>query len=664
MVIFLSLAVVVLGSVALILWERSQAIEMLDRVLQRHNTIDGAERFISRLKDAETGQRGYLPTERDEYLAPYNEGSVESLVELDALRSFSTPTASQQALLVEIDRLTRMMLDELEETIQLVSSDRSRALEIVNTDFGQKTMADIRTLIDQFMLEEERLLQIYEQAYEARRKIVTASVLGAAAMLLLALGYFASVMSARVAAPMNVLARFANGIRDSADREPSAHDAIDVQAIAMREKGEVSTLAEALLEMRIAIVQREWKLIARAQELEKEVLAREEAEQALVHSQKLEAVGQLSGGIAHDFDNLLNVIMGYSEMLKLDLVHAKPEASEFLDNIIAAVVRGAELTQRLLAFSRKQVLLPERVAANTTVDELRCLLAPTFPERIVVEQILDESLWPVYADRSQLENVLLNLAINARDAMPDGGCLSLTSRNVTVAPSEATARGCSPGDYVALAVVDTGEGIAQENLGRVVEPYFTTKGPGGGSGLGLSMAFGFADQSGGFLDIESEPGAGTRIVLYLPRLNEAEATDRADARRPKCTEAGRDETVLLVEDGEELLSLYARQLRFLGYRVLSAADAQAALALAEQAERVDVLLTDAILAGGTNGYELAQKVVASRPDVRVRFMTRHADTVFADADRTGTAVSILRKPFSLSELSTHVAAAQKEGAPA
>ena len=153
-------------------------------------------------------------------------------------------------------------------------------------------------------------------------------------------------------------------------------------------------------------------------------------------------------------------------------------------------------------------------------------------------------------------------------------------------------------------------------------------------------------------------------MLYLPRLNEAEATDRADARRPKCTEAGRDETVLLVEDGEELLSLYARQLRFLGYRVLSAADAQAALAVAEQAERVDVLLTDAILAGGTNGYELAQKVVASRPDVRVRFMTGHADTVFADADRTGTAVSILRKPFSLSELSTHVAAAQKEGAPA
>ena len=663
-VTFLSLALVVLGSIGLILWERAQAHEMFDRIMRSHSMIDGAERFISRMKDAETGQRGYLLTEREEYLAPYEVGRVEALVELDALRSGSMTNGRQQVLLLEIGRLAHMKLDELEETVQLVTSDRSRALEIVNTDFGQETMADIRLLIDRFLQEEESLLELYEQAHDRRRKVVTVSVLGAAATLLLALGFFASGMSARVAAPINTLARFANGIRDSVETEPTTRDARDAEAVAVREKGEISTLAQALLEMRDAIAEREQKLLFRTRELEREVQAREDAEQALVHSQKLDAIGQLSGGIAHDFNNLLNVIMGYSEMLKQDLELTEPDVVEFLDGIDIAVLRGAELTQRLLAFSCKQVLVPERVAANNTIDELCSLLAPTFPENIKVEQGLEESLWPVHADGSQLENVLLNLAINARDAMPRGGCLRFTSRNVTLSIEAAAARGCAPGDYVVLAVIDDGVGIRSENLSRVVEPYYTTKGPGGGSGLGLSMAFGFAEQSGGFLSIESTPKVGTRIALFLPRHDQAVTVDRVDIGEPRSTEAVRGEIILLVEDGKELLALYERQLRSLGYGVLAAADAQEALALAEQVDHIDVLLTDAILTGDTNGYELSKKVAEMFPNVRVRFMTGYADTVFSDAFRVGTSVNILRKPFSLAELSTHVVAEQDEGVPA
>ena len=380
--------------------------------------------------------------------------------------------------------------------------------------------------------------------------------------------------------------------------------------------------------------------------LVEDVTAFKQAEERARQSQKMEAVGQLTGGVAHDFNNLLAVIIGNAEMLVEDLGEDDPSPSA----ILRAARRGTELTQRLLAFSRRQPLDPQPVALGDLVDGMLGLLTRTLGESIEIEISREAGLWPAMADAGQVENALLNLAINARDAMPGGGRLTLECMNARL--DEACMNGnadTTPGDYTVLAVSDSGSGMPPSVLEHVFEPFFTTKEVGQGTGLGLSMIYGFAKQSGGHVTIYSEEGKGTTVKLYLPRSSENAVpcgpADLADLPR------GRGETVLLLEDDDDVRALAVRILEGMGYRVIAAARAEAAEEALARAERVDLLLSDVVLPGVMNGPDFARKAREIKPSLKILFMSGYPAEA---ARRNGFAdlggAPLLKKPLERRQL--------------
>ena len=336
--------------------------------------------------------------------------------------------------------------------------------------------------------------------------------------------------------------------------------------------------------------------------MQTDITEQRESEARLRQAQKMEAVGQLTGGIAHDFNNLLGVIMGNAEILADRVGDTDPQ----LGAILSATRRGAELTNRLLAFSRRQALAPKSIDLDELILGMTDLLARTLGETILVTATKTPGLWRAVADPGQLENALINLAINARDAMPEGGKLVIETVNMPLRNSAVAKRhGVSTGEYVALLVTDNGHGMTPEVLARAADPFFTTKGVGQGSGLGLSMVEGFARQSGGFLTIESSPGAGAMVKVVLPRAkedSERPASDRK-AREPRA----RGERILVVEDDSGVRDLAVSILKRLGYRVMEAQDGRAALEILQQPEAIDLILTDVVLPGGLSGPELVIK---------------------------------------------------------
>ncbi|HET6518876.1 MAG TPA: PAS domain-containing protein [Geminicoccaceae bacterium] len=387
-----------------------------------------------------------------------------------------------------------------------------------------------------------------------------------------------------------------------------------------------------------------------------DVTERKQAEEALYHAQKMEAVGQLTGGVAHDFNNLLTVIGGNLELLERQ-VQDRPEQLHLITNALTAVFRAADLTNQLLAYSRKQRLNPEIVDCNRLVEDLHDLLRRTLDETIEVRTLARAGLWPCEADRGQLQTVLLNLAVNARDAMPDGGTLVIETDNVRVDDGHAEGTpGLRPGAYVAIAVTDTGHGIPPELLDHVFEPFFTTKEVGKGSGLGLSMAYGFAQQSGGLITIYSEPGCGTTLRLYLPRAAarggaDREATGTTAADDPM---AGGLETVLVVEDDPEVRRLAVDRLSGLGYRVLQAGDGHAALALLEDQPEVDLLFTDLVMPGGMDGLALAEEARRRRPGLKVLYTTGYPERTVGRRRSVDDGARLISKPYRLAELADKV----------
>jgi len=391
------------------------------------------------------------------------------------------------------------------------------------------------------------------------------------------------------------------------------------------------------------------------------------AERELREAQKMEAVGQLTGGIAHDFNNLLAVILGNAELVEDRLGgDDKPTRA-----ILRAVTRGAELTQRLLAFSRRQPLHGRPIDLNELIEETTELLARTLGEVIEIETNLAQDLWSTVADAGQIENATLNLAINARDAMPDGGKLRVETVNVTLDADQAGRRTkLKPGDYVMLGVTDSGAGIAPDDLDHVFEPFFTTKDVGQGSGLGLSMVYGFARQSGGGVEIESQPGLGTTVRLYLPRDNgaaelaaaapaAAEPSAAAPAAQTEDKHAvpqGRGETVLVVEDDFEVRAVAWSMLEGLGYRVLTAEDAKAGIAVLEKMPDVDLLLSDIALPGGVSGPQMVDEARQRHPDLKVLFMSGHGSAFKPHDDRQGRGSEFLVKPFRRRQLAQRVRA--------
>ena len=381
-----------------------------------------------------------------------------------------------------------------------------------------------------------------------------------------------------------------------------------------------------------------------------------DAEDALRQAQKMETLGQLTGGVAHDFNNLLQIVTGNLELLQRGLPEDQARLRRAADNAMAGAERAALLTQRLLAFSRRQPLAPERIDPNRLVSGMSDLLNRTLGETIEVETIQSARIWPVEIDVNQMENALLNLAVNARDAMPDGGKLTIEVANTHIDEDYAAQEAeVSPGQYVLISVSDTGQGMDEDVLSHAIEPFFTTKEVGRGTGLGLSMVYGFIKQSGGHIRVYSERGHGTTVKIYLPRFygplpdNDTGTVSRAT---PVC---GGDETVLVCEDDDKVRAYTVDVLKELGYRVMEADNGAAALqALETASEPIDLLFTDVILPGGMTGADIAQQARAQQPELRILFATGYARNAIIHHGRLDPGVELLTKPFTYAELATKV----------
>jgi signal transduction histidine kinase/CheY-like chemotaxis protein len=392
---------------------------------------------------------------------------------------------------------------------------------------------------------------------------------------------------------------------------------------------------------------------AQSETLRREAEERRRAEDALRQSQKMEAVGQLTGGVAHDFNNLLTIILGNLETAGRLSADGGPELKRCLGAIHRAGERAATLTQRLLAFSRRQPLAPRTVDLNRLVSGMSELLNRTLGEATVIETVLGARLWLTRVDPHELENALLNLVINARDAMQRGGKLTIETANLYLDEDyAATDPEISAGQYVMLAVSDTGTGMSAEVMTRAFEPFFTTKPMGRGSGLGLSMVYGFAHQSGGHVRIYSELGQGTTVKLYLPRWLGEEDQPLPEREVSRGVRAEGQETILVVEDDAEVRAYAARALRELGYRVEEAGNAAAALAILRE-EPIDLLFTDIGLPG-MDGRQLADAARLLHPALKVLFTTGYARNAIVHNGTLDADVDMIPKPFSSEALGRRV----------
>jgi signal transduction histidine kinase/ActR/RegA family two-component response regulator len=379
----------------------------------------------------------------------------------------------------------------------------------------------------------------------------------------------------------------------------------------------------------------------------RDVTEAKNTERQLRHAQKMDAIGQLTGGIAHDFNNILTVITGTIEILAA-AVDDRPQYAAIAKMIDQAADRGAELTRHLLAFARKQPLRPRETDVNALIVETARLLRPTLGEIVEIESVLEGDAWPALVDPNQLTSAMLNLAVNARDAMPNGGKLTLESGNTLLDESYAKTQGdVRPGQYVMITVSDNGSGIPAEIRDKVFEPFFTTKGTGKGTGLGLSMVYGFVKQSGGHIRIYSEEGHGTTVKIYLPRA-EARVEHAPDAQ-PTAPLGGR-ETILIVEDDTLVRQYVTAQLHGLGYGTLEAANATEALAIAGSGANFDLLFTDVIMPGAMNGQQLAREMAAHRVNLKVLFTSGYTENALLDHGRLAPGVLLLAKPYRKSEL--------------
>jgi len=371
-------------------------------------------------------------------------------------------------------------------------------------------------------------------------------------------------------------------------------------------------------------------------------------DEALRKSQRMEAIGQLTGGIAHDFNNLLTIITGNHELLEMELEDA--EQRDLLARANNAALMGARLTSRLLTFARQRRLDPVVLDLNEQVLGMAELLRRTLGETIALGTLLAPRLWPTRTDPSEVENAVLNLAINARDAMPAGGKLVIETRNVRLDERDlASEVGVEPGDYVRLSVSDTGLGMRPEVLARVFEPFFTTKEPGKGTGLGLSVIYGFVKQSGGHVTLYSELGKGTTVNLYLPRVL-ADAEREAGAKPAATATPETGETILLVEDNAEVRSVTAKRLQNLGYSVLQAENAAKAIEILSAGSEVDLVFSDVVMPGGMSGFDLAHWIETNGPAVPVLLTSGFAEDVARAGEPPASALEILRKPYSGAEL--------------
>ena len=412
-----------------------------------------------------------------------------------------------------------------------------------------------------------------------------------------------------------------------------------------------------MLEARVA--ERTRELTEANARLQAEAAERERVEDALRQSQKMEAVGQLTGGLAHDFNNLLQGISGSLDLMRTRAAQGRTaEFGRYIENATASANRAAALTHRLLAFSRRQTLDPKPTNVNRLIGGMEALVRQTMGPGTRVKTRFAAELWPTLCDSNQLESTLLNLVINARDAMPDGGYLLIETTNTVLpdrrgTPGDVSPGNAPPGDYVALAVTDTGAGMAPNVIARAFDPFFTTKPIGQGTGLGLSMVYGFVQQSGGFVRIDSETRQGTTVTICLPRhLGTGAGEVEVEAATPRAATGGA--VVLVVEDEPAVRMIILEVLSDLGYTLIEAADGRAGLHILESRTPVDLLVTDVGLPGGMNGRQLADAARQQRPGLKVLFITGYAETVAGGDGWMEQGMQVMTKPFGMDALAARV----------
>lgn len=413
--------------------------------------------------------------------------------------------------------------------------------------------------------------------------------------------------------------------------------------------------ARAALQLEDLVQARTQQLEAANQELRTQMTERARIEDSLRQAQKIEALGQLTGGVAHDFNNLLMVILGGLEML--DHTNATARRTMLMDGMRQAAQRGAALTRQLLAFSRRQTLQPQPVDLAHQVGSMRELLDRSLGGNVQIRVAFNDDLWAVQVDPGELELVVLNLAVNARDAMPKGGVITIRAENVPALETDHLR-----GDYVRLAIVDSGTGMSPEVQEHVFEPFFTTKEVGKGSGLGLAQVYGFAKQSGGTVQIESEVGRGTSVALLLPRAtakpaNEATGASDLYSQRKRSLSAG---SVLLVEDDDDVAAMVSEMLDELGYEVTRVASASAALGALANGRRIDMVFSDIMMPGEMDGVDLGREVRQRRNNVPVLLTSGYAEASAPRAESEG--FGVLRKPYSLSDLAAALKMVSQESA--
>jgi len=693
----------ILALVGIVTWERLNASREAREWSQHSYRVLGTMKDLAiALRDAETGQRGYVITGKDDYLAPYDSARDRLGVLQGELQKLTADNPAQQERLRALAPVIQHKLEELAQTVQLRRDVGVEAAgRLVNTDVGRGYMKEAETSLAAMLADEEALLARRLGENDARAAWVRWTTLGGSLLAVLALLWAARLLnqawsrSYRTEAEQRTLALRLSTTLDSLSQGVAVFGPdraltnwnecfqvlLDLRRAMIRPGTSYAALAEHTAETgrpvletwdqvshggtgpREAVVYERSRADGHHLELRRtpmpdggfvltisDMTKRAQAEGVLREAQKMQAIGQLTGGIAHDFNNLLQVILG-----NLEFVRAKLDGDAKLQTRIEraawAAQRGATLTGQLLAFARKQPLAPAAIDLAATMPDLVPLLRRTLGEHIEVRYVESAGLWPAMADPAQLESAVLNLALNARDAMPGGGRLTIELGNKVLDREYARHHAeVVPGDYAMVAVSDTGHGMTPEVAARVFEPFFTTKPDGKGTGLGLAMVFGFVKQSGGHVKIYSEPGHGTTVKIYLPRAIGQLAAVGGRTAAPVELPRG-SATILVVEDEAAVREIACAILADLGYRVLDAADGEEALRVfGANAAAVDLLLTDVVLPGKVRGRELSERVQAVRPEVRVLFMSGYTENSIVHHGRLDSGVLLLAKPYRKSEL--------------
>jgi PAS domain S-box-containing protein len=684
------------------------------------DVINSLNRIQSELLDAETGQRGYILTGDPSYLEPHDRAAPNVLGDIRRLQETTKSRPQDAATLATLYQIAEQKLTELQQTIGLKKNgEGDAALARVRKGVGKDLMDRARAIMSSlFLAETRRLVESRDYAADMD-EMLQFGIVGAVLvlMVLAVFGLRAIRNQFRELVRTHSLAQAANqrfqllvqGVTDYAifllDPEGNV---TNWNSGAVRIKGytedevigrhisqfytpedlakEVPTRALATAASEGRYEAEGWRVrkdrtrfwasividrisdakgdVVGFAKITRDITERREGQQRLeaareqlYQSQKMDAVGQLTGGVAHDFNNLLTIIIGNLDGAKRALEAGQAAAQErvvrAIDQALTGANRAARLTAHLLAFSRRQPLEAKVFDVNKLLRHLSTFLKPSLGEQVQLEVVGAGGVWQVEADETQLETAILNLALNARDAMPEGGKLTVEASNTFLdeiyCSKNAEVR---PGQYVEISVTDNGVGMAGDVAGRAFEPFFTTKDTGQGTGLGLSQVYGFVKQIGGHVKIYSEPGHGTTVKIYLPRVKGATAAEALDPQDAKMPAAPGGESILVVEDDDDVRAFIAETLRELNYIVFRATDAPSALKILAT-ERVDLLLTDVVLPG-RNGRDLADQAMAKRPGLNVLFMTGYSRNAIVHNGRLDQGVNMIQKPFTQAALAAKI----------